>query len=187
MSKGDDVKKNLIEVSAKLFLQNGYYNTGINDILLKAAVSKGSFYFYFSSKKELAIEVSKYYCNILINKWLKPLSNNNWNVFVNKISSDIKYSIAQGDYFGCPIAVLGTEIAFIEKDLSELYAQAIKKLISVFSNSLEISGIKKEDAYNIAQKAFDIYEGQILYYRITKDKSAFDFLEKYLLELCPNK
>lgn len=105
LTKGKQAKQCLIEIASKLFLKNGYSNTGINEILQEANMSKGSFYFYFSSKKELGIYVAKYYGKTLLNNWLEPLSNNSWDIFVHKMISDIKSSIAAGSYFGFPIAV----------------------------------------------------------------------------------
>ncbi|MBC2582098.1 TetR/AcrR family transcriptional regulator [Clostridium sp. DJ247] len=146
-------------------------------------MSKGSFYFYFSSKKELALEIAKYYGKIILQDWLEPLSNNPWDIFINKMVLDIKSSVSAGNYFGCPIAVLGLETAFIENDLSNAYANGMKKLIDIFSNSLQVSGLTKDKADVIARKAFAIYEGHILYYRISKDESSFDYILKDLLSL----
>ncbi|MFT8313635.1 MAG: TetR/AcrR family transcriptional regulator [Clostridium sp.] len=181
--KGENSKKHLIEIAAKLFLQKGYSNTGINDILTEAGVSKGSFYFHFSSKKDLAVEVSKYYYKIIVQNWLKPLSNNTWDVFINKLVLDIRNSTSLGKFFGCPIAILGLEIAFIEEDLSDMYAYSIKELIEVFKNSLKVSGVSEDKLDSIARKAFSIYEGYTVYYRITKDKNVIDFMLKDLLEI----
>ena len=182
-TKGENAKQYLIEIASKLFLQKGYSNTGINDILNEAGVSKGSFYFHFSSKKDLAVEVSKYYYKIIVENWLKPLSNNTWDVFINKLVLDIKNSTSLGKFFGCPIAILGLEIAFIEEDLSNMYAYSIKELIEVFKNSLKVSGVSEDKLDSIARKAFSIYEGYTVYYRITKDKNVIDFMLKDLLEI----
>ncbi|AKN34159.1 TetR family transcriptional regulator [Clostridium carboxidivorans P7] len=183
LTKGEQTKQNLIETAAKLFLKKGYSNTGINDILQEAKISKGSFYFYFSSKKELGFEVANYYGEIVLHNWLEPLSNNPWDVFINKMVSFIKRTDKAGKYFGCPIATLGLDIVFVDNDLSNVYANGIKKLIDIFSNSLQISGLTKDNADIVARKAFALYEGHTLYYRISKDKSAFDYMLKDLLSL----
>ena len=60
-TKGEQSKIKLIECAAELFLQKGYNGTGINDILAGTGLPKGSFYFHFSSKKDLAINVSEYF------------------------------------------------------------------------------------------------------------------------------
>lgn len=182
-TKGEQAKQHLIEIAAKLFLRKGYANTGINEILQEADMSRGSFYFYFSSKKELGIEVANYYGKTILLNWLEPLSNNPWNIFINKMVADIKSSVSEGNYFGCPIAVLGLDMTFIENNSSNAYANGITKLINIFSHSLQVSGLTKEEANTIARKAFALYEGYILCYRISKDESVFDYILEDLLSL----
>lgn len=45
-------KKQVIDSALQLFIEKGFYNTSIQDILDKATISKGTFYNYFSSKNE---------------------------------------------------------------------------------------------------------------------------------------
>ena len=44
-----DTKQALIEAGSALFLERGYNDTGLNKILQRADVPKGSFYHYFKS------------------------------------------------------------------------------------------------------------------------------------------
>lgn len=46
-------KKHVIDKARKLFIEQGYHATSIQDILDHSGISKGSFYNYFSSKGEL--------------------------------------------------------------------------------------------------------------------------------------
>jgi AcrR family transcriptional regulator len=49
-----DVKRrHILDTAAGVFAQRGYYNTKVTDILDKADISTGSFYFYFNNKEEL--------------------------------------------------------------------------------------------------------------------------------------
>jgi TetR/AcrR family transcriptional repressor of lmrAB and yxaGH operons len=182
-TKGEFSKKKLIEVAANLFLKNGYSNTGINDILTQADISKGSFYFHFSSKKDLALEVAKYYKKQIIEDWLKPLSINPWDIFVDQFTNTLKNSAKDNCLYGCPIAVLGLEIAFIEEELSDEYTDAAKSLMNVFANSLKNSGVDEKVVDRFARKAFVIFEGHILYYRISKDVDTITYLSEDLKEL----
>lgn len=45
----------LLDAAARLFYQQGYHQTGINQIIEEAGVAKASFYNHFSSKQELGI------------------------------------------------------------------------------------------------------------------------------------
>jgi AcrR family transcriptional regulator len=53
----NDRKQHVIEKAHQLFVDKGYQNTSIQDILEFSGISKGTFYNYFSSKNELLIAV----------------------------------------------------------------------------------------------------------------------------------
>lgn len=59
--RSKEKKKQIIEASIRLFSENGYYNTSSNQISKTAGVSIGSFYSYFSDKKQLMLEAINYY------------------------------------------------------------------------------------------------------------------------------
>ena len=48
-----DIRERIIETAWKLFHENGFSETTINDIIREAGVSKGTFYYYFRSKDNL--------------------------------------------------------------------------------------------------------------------------------------
>ena len=56
-----DTKQNLVDAGSQLFLERGYNETGLNDILAAAGVPKGSFYHHFRSKEDFALEVVDQY------------------------------------------------------------------------------------------------------------------------------
>ncbi|WP_238883093.1 TetR/AcrR family transcriptional regulator [Clostridium sp. YIM B02551] len=179
-TKGEQSKNKLIECAAELFMKNGYNATGINDILALAELPKGSFYFHFSSKKNLAIEVS-YYFDKKINEWIIETSKGKkWDEFITQLIQQMISSAEQNKHYGCPFAVLGLEIAFSEPDISEYYNKSIKRLIGVFKDIFEFSGISSDTSEEIAHKAFAIYEGYLVYYRISKD---VDVLKRMLKDL----
>lgn len=53
MRKSSDTKSRLVTAAWKLFYEQGYDNTTIDDILEEAHASRGSFYHYFDSKDSL--------------------------------------------------------------------------------------------------------------------------------------
>jgi TetR/AcrR family transcriptional repressor of nem operon len=60
------IKKEIIRKGVDLFREQGYHNTGINDILETCEISKGSFYNYFKSKEDYGIKVIDYYGDTLL-------------------------------------------------------------------------------------------------------------------------
>ncbi len=56
-----EVTKNaLLEAGAQIMIEKGYTNTGIQEVLESTGVPKGSFYYYFDSKEDFALQVIDY-------------------------------------------------------------------------------------------------------------------------------
>ena len=172
--KGTQAKEKLISCAARLFVEKGYNAVGISDILAAAEMSKGSFYFYFPSKKELALSVADYYIDMLGKLITRMAENKQWNDFIQELYLFIKQSELKGIQYGCPLAILGMEVAFTDQDISARYAQGLQGLKKVFASVLLRSGLTEEDAARLARQGFAIYEGNLLYYRISKDHRIFD-------------
>lgn len=179
-TKGEITKKRIIECSAKLFLTNGYNNTGLNEILKEADIPKGSFYYHFKNKKQLAFEVAEYFKDKM-GVWLLDISQNrSWKEFVEEFMSQIIKDAKNGDYFGCPFAVLGSEIAFLDSEIAKAYSSPMKNLVKLFSNVLGYSNVPKQEISSKANKAFALFEGYVLYFRITKDINVLETLKEQL-------
>ena len=57
-------RQRVIEEAYKLFYRNGYNGVGVNEIVTAAEVPKGSFYYYFKTKENLAVETVRHYQKI---------------------------------------------------------------------------------------------------------------------------
>jgi AcrR family transcriptional regulator len=57
--RGRDRREQLITAAASLFAERGYHPTSVADIVEHLGVGKGVFYWYFSSKEELLVELLK--------------------------------------------------------------------------------------------------------------------------------
>lgn len=50
-------KKELIKTAYELFITRGYENTSIDEIIAKAGIAKGTYYYHFESKEQILEEV----------------------------------------------------------------------------------------------------------------------------------
>ena len=57
MKKGERRKQELLEIAYDLFLTRGYENTSVDEIIEKAQIAKGTYYYYFSSKEQMLEDV----------------------------------------------------------------------------------------------------------------------------------
>lgn len=182
-TKGEQSKNKLIECAADMFLKNGYNSTGINDILAFTGLPKGSFYFHFESKKALAVEVSIYF-DKKIKEWvLRTAEGKQWEEFITIFIGEMIKGAQEEKHFGCPFAVLGLEVSFSEPDIAKYYAKSLKELKDIFASILESSGIEKDKAAILSNRVSAVYEGYLVYYRISKDINVFKLMSKDLIDI----
>ena len=51
MKKGEQRKQELLKLAYRMFIEKGYENTSIDEIVAKAGIAKGTYYYYFASKE----------------------------------------------------------------------------------------------------------------------------------------
>ena len=64
--KNNERKQELLKIAYNMFLNKGYDNTSIDDIINEAKIAKGTYYYYFESKEATLEEV----INMMINEEL---------------------------------------------------------------------------------------------------------------------
>ena len=57
MKKGEKRKQELLEIAYRLFVEKGYENTSVDEIIDAAGIAKGTYYYYFESKEAMLEEV----------------------------------------------------------------------------------------------------------------------------------
>ena len=62
--KNNERKQELLKIAYNMFLNKGYDNTSIDDIINEAKIAKGTYYYYFESKEATLEEV----INMMINE-----------------------------------------------------------------------------------------------------------------------
>jgi AcrR family transcriptional regulator len=61
----DARRQSLVDAASELFAQKGYHATTVDDITRGAGVAKGTFYLYFSEKREVYYEVVRAFMNLI--------------------------------------------------------------------------------------------------------------------------
>ena len=51
MKKGERRKQDLLNIAYRMFIEKGYENTIVDDIIIEAGIAKGTYYYYFESKE----------------------------------------------------------------------------------------------------------------------------------------
>ena len=183
MKKGEESRQRLIECAAKLFWKNGYSATGISEILRQTDLPKGSFYFYFKSKDELATAVMEYYQKILLEQFQKSSQGNDWENFIEEIF-DFLSERANGQTFaGCPYAVMGMETALSKPEVASVFMEGLKKFEQIFQKVLLYSGLPQDHAAIFSRRMLSNYQGYLLLGRISGDISYLKNAKKNMIEM----
>ena len=183
MKKGEESRQRLIECAAELFWKNGYSATGISEILKQTGLPKGSFYFYFKSKDDLATAVTEYYQKILLEQFRSSSQGNDWESFIEEIF-DYLFGRATGQTFaGCPYAVMGMETALSKPAVASVFMEGLNKFEQIFQEVLLYSGLSPDHAKILSQRMLSIYQGYLLLGRINNNTSFLKNARKNMLEM----
>ncbi|WP_298542170.1 TetR/AcrR family transcriptional regulator [uncultured Aquimarina sp.] len=115
-------KEDILEVGYQVIRKNGYHHVGINQILKEAGIPKGSFYNFFESKEDFAIQVIQYYGEGN-RSWLKGIFQESTETPINTLKSFYKLLIGynEDDNFcsGCLINNMGNETGRLYDSLAK--------------------------------------------------------------------
>ena len=125
MGRVSDAKQRLMDAVLDLIWSGSYGSTTIDDICEKAGVKKGSFYYFFDSKAELAAEAiednwkdRRAELDRIFSATVPPLERlKQYCDFTYKIQREIK--LKYGHVLGCPQVSLGCEICTQEDALQK--------------------------------------------------------------------
>ena len=182
MGRVSDARERLMKAVMELIWTDSYGATTIDQICEKAGVKKGSFYYFFESKADLAQQALdmewKLYrpqLDAIFSPTVAPLERirNHCN-FNYKEQAELKKK--HGYVLGCPLCTLGAEISTQESGLRKLVQEIMdqcRKYIETAIRDADAAGLV--DASNAAAKARIVYaysEGLMTQARIQNDLSV---------------
>ncbi len=182
MNKESNKKQKIIEKAAELIHRLGYNNLGISVLLRELGIPKGSFYYFFSSKEELLIEVIRYHLKET-EKLFESVTSEGRTIDSIKSFFDIYFGmlIEMKFSFGCPVGNLMSEIS----DLSEnarIELQLWNEYLEEQMSDILVSEKKmsKEQALGFATFILASCEGVIIRARVEKSRKALDCFNEYI-------
>jgi AcrR family transcriptional regulator len=89
--KPEERRKELIDIAEQLFIKKGYEQTAVSDIVKKAKVAQGTFYYYFKTKEEILDYIIDKYISQSV-KSLEKIANEKEPNAVEKLVNYFLYS-----------------------------------------------------------------------------------------------
>jgi TetR/AcrR family transcriptional repressor of nem operon len=176
-------KQKLLETANDLIWQSSYGSVSVDDICTAAEVKKGSFYYYFSSKAELAVAVMEK-ASLEFESGITDTFNGETAPVkrFEKLAALIydKQQLAfekYGRVCGCPFASLGSEMAGNEEAIQQKADEIFHQQGSIFADTIREMvelGLLAPDT-NVEMKSAQIVAfilGQLMLARIQNDLSS---------------
>jgi TetR/AcrR family transcriptional repressor of nem operon len=168
----------------------GYNNTGIKEILDKADVPKGSFYHYFKSKEDLALNILDYHASIINNIFAYAIEENKDNPFLalRCFFEVFHKKFEELDYFGgCPLGNLSQELSDTEENIrikvDTIFNNIVEKIAVLLEKAKDMEIIDfKVDSRDYAQFIFNSWEGAILRAKTMKNRQSLDIFMNIIFE-----
>jgi TetR/AcrR family transcriptional regulator, transcriptional repressor for nem operon len=179
MGRVSDAKEKLMKAILELIWAGSYGNTTIDQICERAGVKKGSFYYFFESKADLAAaafdanwQIRRTELDSIFSPTVPPLERlQKYCDFSYRFQSEIK--ARYGMVLGCPLFALGAEVCTQEdrlrKKIQEILEYKRKYLESAVRDAHASGVINAPDPASAARMILAYYEGLLTQARIQND------------------
>jgi TetR/AcrR family transcriptional repressor of nem operon len=193
MARPGDTKEKLLQVAFDLIWKQSYGSVSVDHICARARVNKGSFYHFFPSKSELAVEAYEEHwrekqpeLDRIFSPQLPPLERLElWcqNIRERQQQKAEKY----GHVCGCPYASLGAELATQDEKIrvktQELVDRNIRYIESALTDAKFQGLVDVGNPLGAARRVHSTVLGLLLHAKIHNDLEVLEDLETTVMEM----
>lgn len=184
-----DVRHALLDAGIALFLNGGFAAASVGDIVQRAGVPKGSFYYYFDTKDALACESVDRYVGFdgdarqrLVQGPGGPLAR------LRAYFADHAAAFEKADFqIGCLLGILGLELAATRSPVSarirraiDDWATALGAAVAAARSAGEIRAA--QPAETLARVLISAWEGALLRMRLERDAGPLHEFQTIVLD-----
>ena len=188
MPRVSDMKERLTDAAMDLIWENSYGATSVDAICERAGAKKGSFYYFFKSKSELAAAAleaewnrKKSDMDRIFSPTVPPLER--FERYFDFVYEGLAERQKQcGSVLGCPLLTIGSEVSTQNQLLRDRVDQILDRKISYFISAIRDAHaqglIDAPDPEAKARALFACYQGTLAQARIQNDVELLrDFKE----------
>jgi TetR/AcrR family transcriptional repressor of nem operon len=181
MGRTSDARDRIVRAAARLFLTRSYDGVSVEELCAEADVRKGSFYYYFASKPELAAAVVDFHIDALIERFDQVRGDAavpRLHGLADTIGA-VQYAYEKrfGRIVGCPFGNLAAELSTIDELIQARLAAAFARWeghIADICRQAEREGTLRPglDPDRFARALLAQAQGQILLAKATNGAAA---------------
>lgn len=179
-------RERLVQTTGKLLRAQGYYATGLDEVLRRSSTPKGSLYHYFpGGKRQLADAAVRYMADRMARTMAEVLRSTTdpaeaLQIFLDGRAEDLAASSFKS---GCPIATVTLETASDDADLRNACSEGFENLTQIFIDHLVTAGISPERAKPMATLFIASWEGGLILSRARQDVEPLKAVARELATL----
>ena len=174
-----DMKERLLDAAMDLIWENSYGTTSVDAICERAGAKKGSFYYFFKSKSELAAAAledcwnkKKAEMDSIFSATVPPLERfNRYFDFVHDRLAEVQKKC--GSILGCPFISVGSEVSTQDQIVRETIDRIMDRKLNYFVSAVRDAAaeglINAPDPAAKARALFSCYQGMMAQARIQND------------------
>lgn len=181
MKNSNDTRQKLIDITYDEIYEKGYQAASLSEILSKAQVHKGSMYYFFENKKEMAMSALKEKLSDRFTKRYATILQYESNILneLFKVLNDISLKDFKK---GCPLANIVQEMSNLDVDfdaMSKGFYEDLKKCFKdILDKAILLKELKSCDTQKLALYITVVVEGAILATKATgNEKDYLDSIE----------
>jgi TetR/AcrR family transcriptional regulator, transcriptional repressor for nem operon len=134
------VKKNIVDSARRLFNQRGFECVSITEIMQKAGLTHGGFYFYFQSKSDLYAEVMN--CFFTDPEWKNCWEGVHVDLSATDVGAQVVSAYLSRQHYedvenSCPMVALPTDVARSGNRARGAFERVFRAMVSVLERSLK--------------------------------------------------
>ncbi|MBM9502942.1 TetR/AcrR family transcriptional regulator [Leptospira sp. 201903071] len=183
----------LMTSALDLFYHRGYSGTSTNQLIADSGTHKASFYRYFQSKEEIALEYLKLQGENFENGLQRMMERApSWEEFISTWSAVLLKQVKSGKFLGCPIARFINSVEEKNEDFEIVADKIIEGWIRIFESYFESEKKKGNldpslNSLAAAKKILKLFQGSSQLFRITGKNEYFQELKTEMIEVLGGK
>src|SRR5579862_5941467 len=179
MGRTSNAKERLLQVAFDLIWEQSYGAVSVDDICERAKVKKGSFYYFFPSKSDLATaayeehwQASRPSYDRIFSPLVPPLERvKDYCKMVYE--SQRERQAKTGRVLGCPFASVGCELSTQDEKIRQKSAEMFDRMCKYLENALRDAHkeglIEKQDFAAKARAIFSLLMGMLVQAKVKND------------------
>lgn len=185
MGRPSTARERLLESARGLIHSSNYGSASVDDLCAAAQVNKGSFYYFFPSKRDLALAV-------LDSQWERARTNMLEPAFADDVGPLERFDrfferVAEHHnrpvVLGCPFGNLAVELGTLDEPIRERVRDILERYRAYFKSAIEeaiqVEAIRPVDAELTSQALVAYLQGALLLAKTHNDAQIIQYLGRH--------